>query len=175
VNLLVVHQDKRYIGGFTNMIRGSKGTTHIGAEFHYGLQELADFGVFVNGSGGNASGWQHAQRIRRQTGIAPNRPFDYMRLVAQVNRTIAETNRTVSPHCHVSFQTGPGFKFSPQSHAFVQTGESVPYEMPRVLMGIDLGEMTSRFVENIQRQRAGLDLLPDLPLDQVEVQLRRRP
>lgn len=176
INFLVSHAQRRYVGGMSN-IRDNGGRISIQPSFGYQLSELTKPFMFGNGSGANAgSSQRHLDRLRRQLGQAPNRPRDYMKLMALVNRGIAGTERTVSPYCHVAFIPDPSFKFGPESNAFTEPGETAPLEFPMLLFGIDLTGMMTRFMHHSQEFFAGrIAQLPESDPDEINEELKRRP
>ncbi len=62
-----------------------------------------------------------------------------MRLLAAVNRRVAQRDSCVSPFCHVSFIDEE--RTSPRSQSFTERGEQAPFEMPVLLFGIDLTDV----------------------------------
>ena len=55
-----------------------------------------------------------------------------MNLLWHVNREIAKIDRTVSPHCHVSFINADG-RYAPAQEAFAELGQPKPVTMPIAL------------------------------------------
>lgn len=97
-----------------------------------------------------------------------------MRLLAIVNRRVAARERSVSPFCKVSFINADD-RFSPTSHAFLEPGESVPFEMPFLLAGVDLTEMTRQAFESFQASRTAGTPAPPLSIAELNEHLKRRP
>jgi hypothetical protein len=79
----------------------------------------------------------------------PREPMNHMKLLAVINRRVAAKDRTVSPFCHVSFINSDD-RFKPISHSFTERGESVPFEMPFLLAGIDMTDWMREFMNNSQ-------------------------
>lgn len=97
-----------------------------------------------------------------------------MNLLAAINRKVAANTDTVSPHCHVSYINGDD-STGPTSRAFTQPGESVPFEMPMLLFGIDLTDFTRDFMERSQEFfKMGKPMDP-VDTDAINKGLQRRP
>jgi hypothetical protein len=69
-----------------------------------------------------------------------------MKLLPTVNRRIALSTKSVSPYCHVQY-INVDDRTQPTSQAFTEKGETVPFEMPILLFGIDLSGWVRRFSE----------------------------
>jgi hypothetical protein len=69
-----------------------------------------------------------------------------MKLLATVNRRVAEADSSVSPFCHVAFLNADQ-RSSPQSHVFLERGQSVPFDLPRLHFGLDLTEVAKQALE----------------------------
>lgn len=177
INYLVMHGERRYCGGTSNLRRAPKGRTTVGRRFQHQLQELTEPFVFRNGSGAMSRATpRQVERLHRQLGIPPRRPKDYMNLLAIANREIAAKEKTVSPYCHVAFLNSAEYKFGPESHTFTERGESVPFGAPMLFAGIDLSDSTTRFMESSQEFFAGrIDSIPEQDADQMNEELKRRP
>jgi hypothetical protein len=99
-----------------------------------------------------------------------------MNLLAAINRKVAAKTSTVSPHCHVSYINADD-STSPTSRSFTQSGESVPFEMPVLLFGIDLTDMTRAFHEGSAEFFRTKDATTIQLLDEAAINegLKRRP
>jgi len=147
VNVLVVHGDRRYAGGFSNMKRERPGAAYrVVSRFGYQLDELKDPFLFANGSGAAVIAREHLGILHEQLARRPRQPSDHMKLLATINRRVASRDSSVSPHCHVSYLNADD-RTKPASRAFTQPGESVPFSMPILIMGVDLSPMMQRFHE----------------------------
>lgn len=178
VNYLVLHGERRYFGGASNLRRGPKGRILVSRRFAYQLQELVEPFVFVNGSGATSRATaRQLERLRRQLGVHPRRPRDYMNLMASANREIAAKESTVSPYCHVAYVPATGYKFGPESHVFTRPGESnLPYKFPFILAGIDLSSFMEQFMKNSEDYFAGrIEQFPEIDPAEANEQLKRRP
>jgi hypothetical protein len=140
VDALALHGNQRFIGGLTNLkfTDKSRKKARTTKRFEYILNEVPDAFVFANGSGAAkvlAEG--HFEKVRRLLSVRPRRVEDHMNLLAAINRKVAAKTVTVSPPCHVSYVNGDDTT-GPTSRTFTEPGESVPFEMPMLLFGIDL-------------------------------------
>lgn len=174
INLLALHGERRYLGAFSNIRLDETGnTTRVDGAFGYLLQELDGPFSFANGSGARRVQTDgHAALMRRQLAVWPRAPSEHMKLLATINRRVAAKVRSVSPHCHVSFM--PPLPGSARSHTFTEGSEAVPFEMPFLLCGIDLTDMTRHAAEQFTafcEGRPGAE--PDL--DTMNRNLKRRP
>jgi hypothetical protein len=175
VNALVVHGDRRYFGGFTNLKSKSDGKPEVQGSFGYVMQELKEPFLFANGSG--AAGFiadAKIELVRSQLQVTPRKPLDHMRLLAEVNRRVAAADKSVSPFCQVSF-VNANDRMSPTSHIFVEKGEAVPFEMPILLFGIDLSYVARQLHEGALSGMKGEPPPDDLDADAINKELRRRP
>jgi len=157
VNALALQGDKRYFGYVMR---------DVGAEF-----------VFANGSGAArvlAEG--HFERIRKLLSVRPRKVQDHMNLLAAINRKVAAKTPTVSPHCHVSYINGDD-STSSTSRTFTKPGDSVPFEMPMLLFGIDLTDMTRDFQARSEEffRTKGATAMAPLDEDSINKGLKRRP
>ena len=167
VNVLVVHGDQRYAGGFTNI----KADGSVARSFEYVMNELTKPFVFANGSGAaRAVADGHLNLLREQLNVRPRRVHNHMKLLATVNRRVAKVENSVSPHCHVSF-INANDQYEPTYEVFVERGESVPFQMPMIWMGIDVSYVMEQFMRDVQ---AGTTPFPALDSDEVNKHLRRR-
>jgi hypothetical protein len=131
VNVLAIHDDNRYLGGFSN----SDPYGAISSSFEYQMERQRKPFSFGNGM---AARRFFSMRITRyssllsdQLSIQPNHPRDHMKLLWHVNREISKIDRTVSPHCHVSFINADG-RYPPAQEAFAELGQPKPVTMPIV-------------------------------------------
>ena len=186
VNVLLIegeHGERRLFGEFTNRkVDARSGRVATLSAFEYLMTELHGPFAFANGSGATrviADG--HLARVHDQLTIRPRRAFDHMKLLASVNRRVAEKVKTVSPACHVAFvpaeRPAPGAsddRFGPQSRSFTERGEAAPAVMPMLLFGIDTSIMVRRGQELFAALEAGGAPPPELDADTVNRSMRRR-
>ncbi len=176
INVFVIAGDNRYFGGFTNLKRDARNRPVLKKSFGYSLVEMTKPMAFVNGSGGiRALRDGHFDQMRAQLRVKPRRVMDHMKLLATANRRVAAKDDSVSPFCHVTFMPADeseGFK----SHTFSEKGESVPFEMPVLLFGIDLTELLRDFNRDFAAWKAGDETALDRNIDPVEMneRLKRR-
>jgi hypothetical protein len=177
ISILVLHGERRYSGGFSNLEMDQKRIL-VRDSFGYHLQELEGPFVFANGPGRTkVIADQHLYFRRAQLGVRPRRPFDHMRLLATVNRSVAQRTKGVSPYCHVQFINSDD-RTSPMSHTFLKRGETVPFEMPLVHFGVDLSDLTRRFHDQLGAFfRGEVDDIKGAYLDSdaMNNELKRRP
>lgn len=170
VNVLVVDRvdgDRRLLGGFTNV----RSNGSVKPTFGYKMNEHSEPFVFANGSGAaRVVADKHFDVLRGQLAVRPRRVQSHMKLLATVNRRVAEVESSVSPHCHVAFINADD-KNGPTSQVFVERGESVPFSMPMVVFGIDVSYMMERFMRDVAS--GGLPLTQVDP-DEVNKHLKRR-
>lgn len=163
INFLGLHGTKRFFGGLSNV-----SSSGILPSFGYVMSEVDASFLFTNGQGAiKAIADDKLARMRSLLGVRPRKVMDHMKLLAIVNRRVASSDPTVSPFCKVSFINADD-KNSPASHAFVEHGETIPFEMPLLLGGIDLTYLT----DQIQRMRSGEG---SLDTDVINQHLQRRP
>lgn len=176
VNVLVTEpNNRRLVGGFSNLGKNAQGLVEIRGSFEYRMQELTEPFGFANGSGAaRIVADQHLDFLRSQLSVMPRNPLDHMRLLATVNRRVAASESSVSPYCHVSFINADE-RTSPTAHVFVEHGEEVPFEMPVLLFGIDLTGMMRRFFEQSTAQFRGETPPDDLDPAAINEELKRRP
>jgi hypothetical protein len=91
-----------------------------------------------------------------------------------VNRRVAAKDHTVSPFSSVHFINADD-RFAPMSLAFVEAGESVPFEMPILLAGIDLSYGMEHLRKRLVAKLAGEAPPPPLDTDEINKRNRRRP
>ncbi len=148
VNVLVLEGERRLLGGLTNIWRRDPSRPfRVQNTFNYVLQELTEPAAFGNGSGARrviADG--HFDRMKAQLGVVPRRAHDHMCLLATINRRVAAVDDQVSPFCYVTF-VSTDEKYPSESKTFVERGESVLFEMPVMVFGIDLTDSVRAFAE----------------------------
>jgi hypothetical protein len=179
VNALALQGDKRYFGGLTNVAFTDepRRKAKVLPRFEYVMSDVGTEFAFANGSGAAkvlAEG--HFERVRRLLSVRPRKVEDHMNLLAAINRKVAAKAPAVSPHCHVSY-VNANDSTSPTSRTFTKPGESVPFEMPILLFGIDLTQMTRAFHASSQEFFRTKDATTVKPLDEAEMNegLKRRP
>jgi hypothetical protein len=129
VNVLAVRGTERYFAGFSNT-----DWFHVTPAFKHKREVLTQPFSFGNGAGAALSFSNH---VARQTFLLsmrlhqrPRHPHDHMNLLATVNRRVADMDRRVSPHCHVSF-ISTDRRFESAQEAFPpKHGKSVPFPAP---------------------------------------------
>lgn len=152
------------------------------------MSELSEPGWWAYGSVHKRVADDHSDKLTAALGVRPRRPQSHMKLLASVNRRVAD--KTVSPYCHVAFipasnyfTTGVDSTRGPQSQVFVEHGESVPFKMPLITDGIDASFTTEHFqrgaLEQIKLMKAGNAPGPSpmssLSQDEINKHLKRRP
>jgi hypothetical protein len=177
VNALLLQGDKRYVGGLTNMkfTDESRSKIEITDTFEYVLHEVPQAFAFANGSGAAkviAEG--HFEKVQKLLSVRPRKVEDHMNLLAAINRKVADKTDTVSSFCHVSYINADDTT-SPTSRTFTKPGESVPFEMPMLLFGIDLTDMMRDFWERSQEFFKTGKQLDGPPDDEINKGLQRRP
>jgi hypothetical protein len=175
INLLVLEKQRRLLGGFSNVRWTLDGKLGVTSRFTYQMMERADAFLFANGSGAaRAVADGHIARLRPHLDVTPRAPMNHMKLLASVNRRVASKEATVSPFCHVSFISGVD-RFEQGSQTFIARGESVPFEMPILLGGIDLTDMIRRLSEATAAWRAAPEgTALDVDAGPSDEELRRR-
>lgn len=177
ISVLVLHGERRYSGSFSNLEMDQKKIS-VRDSFAYHLQELEGPFVFANGPGATQDiASQHLNLHRAQLGVRARRPFDLMKLLATANRRVAQRTKSVSPYCQVQFINSDA-RTSPTSCTFLDGGETVPFEMPQVLLGIDLSGMSRRFHDQLGAFfRGEVDDIKGAYLDSdaMSRELKRRP
>jgi hypothetical protein len=172
---LVAYGNKRYLGGVTNLERRPDGNVYVRDTFGYSMQELTEPAVFANGSGArHIEPDGHLARLQSQLAVHPRRTMDHMRLLASVNRRVADKDSSVSPFCHVAFVNSDDTT-RPQSHAFVEKGENVSFSMPFVLSGVDINDMMAAFQARAEATFRMEEPPPDLSVEEMNARLKRRP
>jgi hypothetical protein len=176
INILVLEENnRRHFGGFTNQrFTSDRSSTVTTPHFAYTMQELGGPFMFANGfAAARALADGHAAGLEPHLSVIPRDPANHMKLLAIVNRAVAKREPSVSPFCKVSF-INADTRFGPTSQAFVERGESVPFEIPTIVCGVDLTYMTRL----IHEQSAALfeDRTPpeDPDPDAMNRELRRR-
>ncbi|GAY16241.1 hypothetical protein [Mycobacterium sp. shizuoka-1] len=182
--VLVIEGNKRFLGGFHNF----KADLTVARQFTYEMTELTEPGWWAYGSVHQRVADDYGDKLTAALAVRPRRPQSHMKLLASVNRRVAD--ETVSPYCHVAFipasdyfTTGDNSGRGPQSQTFVEPGESVPFKMPSVINGIDLSFQMELFVENAQEQfklmkegkAPGPNPLSLMSPDEINRHLQRRP
>ena len=141
----------------TNVAVEGRGTV-TKSSFEYLLSELHEPFAFASGSGATrVIADRHLDLVRSQLAIWPRKTLDHMRLLATVNRRVAERDPAVSPFCKVSFVNADD-RTSPISHAFLESDEEVPFEMPLLIYGADFTSIARRVHERgVAFQRGELE------------------
>jgi hypothetical protein len=168
ITVLVTQGDRRYFGGFSNLMAPAR-------PFGYQMKEMHEPFAFAHGSGTpRVLKSADVGLLESQLQVAPRKPLDHMRLLATVNRRAAAREPTVSPFCHVAFVNADE-RTSPMSQNFLEHGEGVPFAMPVLIFGIDLFGLSQRFHEQSQAFFRGEDS-GELDLDAAEIneELKRR-
>ncbi len=181
---LVIEGNKRFLGGFHNF----QPDLSIAKEFAYEMTELTEPGWWAYGSVHKRVADDHGDRLTAALGVRPRRPHSHMKLLASVNRRVAD--KTVSPYCHVAFlpagdyfTTGGESSRGPQSQVFVEHGESVRFKMPMITNGIDASFTMEHFHQEAQElfklmkagKEPGPSPLSSLSPDEINKHLKRRP
>jgi hypothetical protein len=176
INLLVIERYRRLFGGFTNVRVPVPGQDPVMPGFKYLMNTLNSWTIIANGSGAETlvkAG--HFDRLQPHLGVVPRDPMNHMKLLAGMNRRVATKNSTVSAFCQVSF-INSGNRFRPVSHVFIEKGESVPFEMPFLLSGLDLTELVREFHVNSEALRKGeISQYPTTSNEEANEKLKRRP
>jgi hypothetical protein len=176
ISLLVIEPYRRLLGAFTNRRIPPPGQDPIMPGFQYSMTRLTDWTIFAHGSGADRLVRDgHFARLQPHLGTVPRKPMNHMKLLASMNRRVAEKDRTVSAFSQVSF-INAGDRFGgPTSHVFVERGESVPFEMPLIITGIDTTEWMRDFVRNSEAFfRGEIDAMPEDSAEKMEKQIKRR-
>jgi hypothetical protein len=172
-NILGVHDDRRFFGGLSNVKNASR--LSILPKFGYFMQEINDQFLFTNGSGAiTARADEKLRKMHSLLSVTPRSVMDHMKLLAIVNRRVASADPSVSPFSKVSFISA-GEPFSHSSHSFTERGEEVPFEMPILLGGLDLTDFTNSFMERMSHHKAGTTPPPELTIEEMNQNLKRRP
>ncbi|WP_195167679.1 hypothetical protein [Mycobacteroides abscessus] len=158
--------ERRYLGGFSNV---GPGWT-LNPEFGYVMQPLGTADYFGNGSGAAAvQAGGHLETLQAHVLVPDHSTEDHMRLLATINRRVAEVESTVSPYCHVTC-IGADKDWVPQSWAFLEPGEEVPFTNPAIFNGIDLSCMAEAVAG-----AATNGTVPHLDTRRLDRELKRRP
>lgn len=175
INVLALHQPdgRRFFGGFSNVRASALGSPM--PSFGYTMREVNTSFLFGNGSGAvKAMADEKLAKMSSLLEVKPRQVTDHMKLLSIVNRRVAARDSRVSPYCKVSFINAAD-RFSPTARAFVDRGESVPFDMPFILAGIDLTDMTRQVMDSAQAAREGSESPPPLDPVLINEHLRRRP
>jgi len=97
-----------------------------------------------------------------------------MKLLATVNRRVALKTKSVSPYCHVSFFNADD-RTEPTSQVFLENDETVPFEMPVLVFGVDLSGQAKRFLDPLSPYRQGKIEHPFLDTKGMNEEQKRRP
>lgn len=176
INILVLERYRRLFGGFTNLRIPPPGQDPIMPGFRYVMTQLTDWAIFANGSGAE---WLmkdgHFSRLQPHLSIISREPMNHMKLLAVMNRRVAARDSGVSPFCQVSFINSSD-RFRPTSHVFTERGESVPFEMPFIIAGLDLTEDTREFMQASEAHfKGGVFNLPERSKEETNERYKRRP
>ncbi len=176
INILALHENRRFFGGITNLrLNAARNAVEIMPEFGYEIRELEASFFFANGrAAAKTLADEKLAKLRSLLDTVPRTVMDHMRLMAIINRRVAAKESSVSPYCKVCFINADD-RFSPTSHTFTERGESVPFEMPLILGGLDLTEMSKRFFNTAQIRQRGGEPPPGPDVEEINRQLRRRP
>jgi hypothetical protein len=175
INLLVLERYRRLFGGFSNVRIPLPGGNPVTPGFQYMMSQLTAWTIFANGSGAHRLMKDgHFDRLQPHLGIVPREPMNHMNLLAGMNRRVAAKDNTVSPFCQVSFIPATA-RFAPTSQAFTERNETVPFEMPLIIAGLDLTEWTREFQRNSEAFFKGeISELPAMDTEKMNGQLKRR-
>jgi hypothetical protein len=176
INFLVLEPYRRLFGGLSNLRINSQGRISVMRNFGYVMNQLTDWTIFGNGSGVRRLERDgHFARLQPHLGVVPREPMNHMKLLAIINRQVAAKDSGVSPFCNISFINSSD-RFSPVSHSFTERGESVPFEMPFLLAGIDMTDHMREFMRNSQAVfRGEIPAMPEIDKDKANEQIKRRP
>lgn len=168
VTVLATHGEGRYVGGFSN-VRDPR------RPFGYEMREMTKPFAFAHGSGGpRVAASSDLALLRSQLEVMPRKPLDHMRLLAAINRRAAAVESTVSRFCQVAFVNADE-RTSPTSHVFTRPGETVPFEMPMLLFGIDLTDMDRVTLDRLTALIEGEDPGESLYAEAMNESVKRRP
>jgi hypothetical protein len=139
------------------------------------MHEIDEPRLFANGGGAQRLGGdrQLQSLLQRQLTLRPRRIEDHMNLLAHANRRVAETDATVSPHCHVSFINADG-RYEAASRVFADKGTSLPFHLPVLRDGFDLSVAAKFLREAFRADQAG-EPIPSVSAQELRDQMRRRP
>lgn len=184
ISILVVHGDKRYSGGFTNM-DGIVGRYTIRSDFRYVMKERTESFWYADGSGQEFVSKEDRMLLQRQLPVQPRSPEDHMGLLAAVNRRAAVQENikkmskgqvsTVSPFCHVAF-VHAGATPAPMARDYTEPGEApIPVSMPVLIFGLEVHDLTRDFIHKAQALRRGESVDEGPDADEINRSLNRRP
>jgi hypothetical protein len=142
------------------------------------MNVLDDWTIFANGSGAERVLMDgHLDRLRPHLGTVPRKPMNHMKLLAVINRQVAAKDNRVSPFCQVAFiGAGDRFKQHPTLHAFTEKGESVQFDMPLILGGLDVTDFAREGALDAQAFFKGETPPPhETDLDVLNERIKRRP
>jgi hypothetical protein len=178
INLLVIERYRRLFGGFSNVRSISlPDQSPVMPGFTYMMRQLTEWTIFANGSGmGTLVKDGHLARLQPHLNVVPRKPMDHMNLLAVMNRRVAAKDETVSKFSHVSFINSGNRFGGPVSHIFTEKGESVPFEMPLILSGIDVTDGLREVQRNAQALRRGeISAISEISIEKALGQVQRRP
>lgn len=171
VNILAIHGEKRFFGGFSNIATtSSKPLT----EFGYLMQEVNNKFLFANGRrASTAFADAKLQKMQSLLGTKPRSVEDHMKLLSIVNRRVAALDTSVSPFCRVQFINADE-SFSPTTRTFAEGGEQPPSGFSMLLGGIDVTELSREAEAAFQSMRDGRPF--EHPTnEEMNERLKRRP
>lgn len=176
INLLVLERYRRLFGGFTNQRITAPGHAVVMPRFQYVMTQLTDWTIFANGSGAvSLVKGGHFARLQPYLGVVPRDPVNHMHMLASMNRKVAADDDSVSRFCQVSFIPSSD-RFPPSSRAFIKRGESVPFEVPILLAGLDLTDHMRDLMQNFEAFSKGqITEIPEPNKEQMNERQRRRP
>lgn len=155
VNVLVIDREhKRYLGGFSNLRQD--GIT-VSRKFEYCMEAMKK-PLFGNGLGAArvlTSG--EAAKLSHALSVTVRHPRQHMEFLAKVNRHVATSEKSVSPHCHVSFVSADN-RFRSRAEVFDRKWRPVPLKLrlPMIVLGADLSESSGQFVRDVELDNARL-------------------
>lgn len=178
INVLVIEKNnRRLLGGFSNVHRAAKGKTSVVKHFEYAMSELNAWAIFANGSGMQRLERDgHFNRLRPHLDVVPRKPMNHMNLLAEINRQVASKAKSVSPICNVSFLNADN-RFTPVSHTFANRGESAPFEMQLLIAGLDMTEIMGNAMNDAMAavSRKEIPVMPpQAPVDVLNERIKRR-
>ncbi len=102
--------------------------------------------------------------LRRATTVRPNKPLDYLGLLAAVNRRIApRSNNTVSPWCSGTYMPEIGQEL----RSIIYTERGDPQGPPRgtesIVMGFDTTDLMRHMQTELRNRQLGLPPPPPVP------------
>ncbi|RIS77983.1 hypothetical protein [Mycobacteroides abscessus] len=168
ISVLAVHGtngEGRYWGGFSN-IRKDLQLHH---RFEYELRAIGTRCYYGTGSGAAVlKTGDYDNLVAAHLDVPEHTTEDHMKLLAAINRQVAEADETVSPYC---FVTGIGAEnqWVPRSRAFLEQGEDVPFSSRTITDGLDLNYMTEQAMKAFEN-----GTVPVLDADRIQRELKRR-